>query len=65
MKFGIIFEQGPEESYSRHLDKEVAAQEYPYGRSYDFGFIENKQHISEVERENARGGEDVFKRKRK
>jgi len=41
----VLFEKGPEESYSRHLDKEVAADEHPYGYDYKLGFQENRQGI--------------------
>lgn len=39
----------PEESYSRHLDHEVAAQEYPYGHPYKMQFMENEKAIKRGE----------------
>jgi len=42
----------PEESYSRHLDKEVASQEYPYGHDYDMQFKEVEQRIEKVAKQD-------------
>ena len=42
----VLFESGPEESYSRHLDKEVASQEYPYGYSYHLDFNETQAGVN-------------------
>lgn len=51
----------PEESYSRHLDNEVASQEFPYGKPYKEHFREVEMQIKRIEKQDKKGGKDVKK----
>lgn len=53
---------GPEESYSRHLDREVSAQEFPYGKPYNPEFLEVEMKMRKVENIDKKGGTDRKKK---
>ena len=65
MEFYMSFSKAPEESYSRHIDREVSAQEYPYGVDYKEHFIENAGLVDRITRENVRGTNDLRRKRDK